>query len=148
MGPLPPPPRQQTHFSLRDAVLMRARTHTHTHTHSRQTCVFPQAVSYTGQWVELDLYSHDQYHMARFGYIVYMLVMCCSDILKRIVAFFLENLGLFIFACCYCFCLLKLMFCLCFLTKIIIGLIFKSLLAIVQAMLLFLSLPFYVFIIY
>lgn len=67
---------------------MRARTHTHTHTHSRQTCVFPQAVSYTGQWVELDLYSHDQYHMARFGYIVYMLVMCCSDILKRIVAFF------------------------------------------------------------
>lgn len=29
------------------------------------------------------------------------------------------------------------MFCLCFLTKIIIGLIFKSLLAIVQAMLLF-----------
>lgn len=121
---------------------------THTHTHSRQTCVFPQAVSYTGQWVELDLYSHDQYHMARFGYIVYMLVMCCSDILKRIVAFFLENLGLFIFACCYCFCLLKLMFCLCFLTKIIIGLIFKSLLAIVQAMLLFLSLPFYVFIIY
>lgn len=86
MGPLPPPPRQQTHFSLRDAVLMRARTHTHTH--SRQTCVFPQAVSYTGQWVELDLYSHDQYHMAQFGYIVYMLVMCCSDILKRIVAFF------------------------------------------------------------
>lgn len=109
----------------------------HTHTHSRQTRVFPQAVSYTGQWVELDLYSHDQYHMAQFGYIVYMLVMCCSDILKRIVAFFLENLGLFIFACCYCFCLLKLMFCLCFLTKIIIGLIFKSLLAIVQAMLLF-----------
>lgn len=40
------------------------------------------------------------------------------------------------------------MFCLCFLTKIIIGLIFKSPLAIVQAMLLFLSLPFYVFIIY
>lgn len=40
------------------------------------------------------------------------------------------------------------MFCLCFLTKIIIGLIFKSLLAIVQAMLPFLSLPFYVFIIY
>lgn len=86
VGPLPPPPRQQTHFSLRDAVLMRARTHTHTH--SRQTRVFPQAVSYTGQWVELDLYGHDQYHMAQFGYIVYMLVMCCSDILKRIVAFF------------------------------------------------------------
>lgn len=97
MGPLPPPPRQQTHFSLRDAVLMRARTHTHTHTHSRQTCVFPQAVSYTGQWVELDLYSHDQYHMARFGYIVYMLVMCCSDILKRIVAFFFGKLGIIYF---------------------------------------------------
>lgn len=35
--------------------------------------------------------------MALFGYTVYMLVMCCSDILKRIVAFLGGKLGIIYF---------------------------------------------------